>query len=1370
MGKEYYLGLDMGTSSVGWAVTNSEYKLLRAKGKDLWGVRLFEEAETSAERRTYRISRRRRQREKIRMGMLRELFGAEIEKIDSGFYARLDDSKYYKEDRADGNRQPFALFADNGYTDKEYYEAYPTIFHLRKELLESKQSHDIRLVYLAIANLYKRRGHFLNTSLSEESDSETLENAYKELCEKLLEFDINFLQQIDIVEFENRLGEKGVTRKKVVENIAELLEIKKTEKKKCQILNLMCGMTIKLVDLFGEEVIGEEYKKLSVGFRNSNYEEASAEIREVIGEDNFELISLVKVIHDKGLLSNIMKGHEFLSQARVALYEEHKADLQRLKAVLKRYDMAAYNAMFRIMEEGTYSAYVGSVNGSKKIRRCSKGRNKEDLYKNIRKVLKEFPQDDTDVAYILEKMDADSFLPKQLTSDNGVIPNQLHVQELRGILKNAEEYHSFLKVKDDSGLSVSEKIVEIYKFQIPYYVGPLGQAYKDKKGYHVWSERKEDGKICPWNFEEKIDIEASAQKFIERMVRHCTYLSGKYVLPKTSLLYERFQVLNELNNLKIYGEKPSVEVKQEIYRELFSKGKKVSLHRLMGYLELNGHIKQGDKEAISGIDGGFQSSLTTVGKFYGLFGDEVYADEKQKLIEDIVFWGTIYGNDKKFLKSRIIKKYEECLSEQELKRILGFKFEGWGRLSGEFLEMEGASKQDGEIRSLIRTLWETNDNLMEILSDRYTYKETLEEQMSGLEKPLTEWSIEDLNELYLSAPVKRMVWQTLSIVKELEETIGESPKRIFVEMTRKREEKGKRSISRKQKLMDLYKSIGKEANDWRKEIEAKDEAYFKPRKLYLYYLQMGKCMYTGEPIDFSELMSSNSKYDIDHIYPRHFIKDDSLENNLVLVNKGDNARKSDNYPLDTSVREKQSTYWKFLRDKNFISPEKYHRLTRNTTFTEEEKAAFISRQIVETGQGTKAITRIFKQAFPNTEIVFSKASEVSDFRKKYELYKVRSVNNYHHAHDAYLNIVVGNTYFVKFTKNPANFIREGAKHPEKEDYKYNMDKIFDWNVRRNEEIAWKASKKNDEGTIKQVRAVVEKNSPLVTRRCAEYHGGITRKATIWSAETARKNPHAYIPVKMNDERMQDVTKYGGLTAVAASGYSLVEYTVKGERVRSLEAIPVYLGRVDEIEDGILIAYLKKQLQIENKKKKVENVRICRKFIPSGSLIKYNGFYYYLGGKSKEYIEVRGAVELCLSSKDMYYIKKLEKAFRANYLEEKDKNGNVIITKDRNVELFKLLKEKYSSSIYKNQIGVVGKLLRNEKDVFQELLKEEQIIILLQLIKNIRTSEIVDLRLIGGAEKSGKNMITKKITNAKEVILITQSVTGLYQAEINLLTV
>ena len=35
--KRYFLGLDIGTDSVGWAVTDSEYHILRRKGKAMWG-------------------------------------------------------------------------------------------------------------------------------------------------------------------------------------------------------------------------------------------------------------------------------------------------------------------------------------------------------------------------------------------------------------------------------------------------------------------------------------------------------------------------------------------------------------------------------------------------------------------------------------------------------------------------------------------------------------------------------------------------------------------------------------------------------------------------------------------------------------------------------------------------------------------------------------------------------------------------------------------------------------------------------------------------------------------------------------------------------------------------------------------------------------------------------------------------------------------------------------------------------------------------------------------------------------------------------------------------------------------------------------
>ena len=1366
---KYYLGLDMGTNSLGWAATSPDYRLLRMKGKDLWGVRLFSEANTSAERRGYRTARRRRQREVARMGLLREFFDSAIKEVDPGFFARLDDSKYHIQDRSENNKQPFSLFADSDYTDKEYFKEYPTIFHLRKELIENSNPHDVRFVYLAIANLYKRRGHFLSDSLDNESAEGNFQEIYEELSDKLSEMDIHLNANIDFEAFESELGAKGVPRKKILEQLCNILGTSKKDKKVYQILNLMCGMSTKLVDIFGEEVVDEEHKKLTLSFRTSNYEENFLEAQNILGSEEIEIIELTKQLHDIGLLTSITKGYNYLSQARVATYEKHSADLKQLKKVLKKYDKDAYESVFRIMKEGNYSAYVGSVNSSlEKQRRITKGRSREEFYKAIKGILQKIEEPDEDVIDILRKIDAEDFLPKQLTFENGVIPNQLHCRELVAILKNAEKYLPFLREVDESGLTVSEKIVQVFTFQIPYYVGPLGQQYKDVKGYNVWAERKKSGKVYPWNFGEKIDLAASAEKFISRMVGHCSYLTGNTALPKNSLLYEKFQILNELNNLKVYGEKITVEVKQDIYKKLFGEGKKVTLKRLMFYLEQNGYIKSGEKEVISGIDNGFKASLTTVGKFWGVWGDKVNSDEYKQAIEDIVFWGTVYGNDKKLLREKIEDKYAGLFTEQQLKRVLGFKFEGWGRLSRAFLELEGACKEDGVIRSFLGALWETNDNHMELLSDRYTYAKSLQEAVCQAEKPLAEWNIEDLEGMYLSNPVKRMVWQTLSVVRELEETIGNAPERIFVEVTRNDGEKGERKASRRQKLIDLYKAIGKEGNEWRKELEQYQDSEFKNRKLYLYYQQMGRCMYTGKAIDLHELMMSNSRYDIDHIYPRHFIKDDSIENNLVLVDKKANARKSDTIPVDAEIRRQQYDLWKCLCDKELISKEKFDRLTKKEPFTAEEKASFISRQLVETSQGVRAITQIFKQAFPDSEVVFSKASVVSDFRHKFDLPKVRAINNYHHAHDAYLNIVAGNAYFVKFTKSPINFIRESEKYGNKEEYRYHMDKIFEWNIIRNNETAWIAEKNGGPGTIKQVKQTLSKNSPLVTKRCVEKHGAITQKGTIWSAKTAKEE--GYIPTKMSDERLKDVKRYGGFTAVSVAGYCLVSFDEDGENIRSLEPVPVYLGKVTEISEEQLLDYFTAVLNKENSKKQISNIRICKKLIPSDSLIQYNGFMYYLGGKTQNDIWVNSAVEMNLNSAQMAYIKKIDKACTENFYLEKNASGELVITKEKNCQLYNEFVRKYQSTLYKNQLGNVGKLLSQGMQQFVELDIARQCYVLMQVITYVHIGGACDLRDIGGTQFTGKNKINKRISNATEAVLITQSVTGIHRAEVNLLKV
>lgn len=493
--KEYYLGLDLGTSSVGWAVTDKNYKIMRAKGKDLWGVRLFEEAETAAGRRTNRVARRRRQRETARIGLLKEYFADAVAEVDDSFYERLEESKYHFEDKMLQDRN--SIFADKDYTDKDYYKEYPTIYHLRMELINNSDKHDVRLVYLALLNMFKHRGHFLNEGLQAEESSSGIKESYAILQALASEqYGLELPEGIDASGLEEIVSKKGISRSKMAEELAGLFQISKGKNKRAyEIVKGICGLAVSFNVLLDVTEFDESHKKVQLSFRDAGYDEKIEDISGLLEEQDMELIGTIKQLHDTGLLSNVMKGSRYLSEARVKDYEKHKKDLALLKKFIREYVPEDYDAMFREMLPGSYSAYVNSVNADEKQRRNVKDRKEEDLYKQIKAVLKKAP-DCEEKEYILKEIESESFLPKQLTASNGVIPNQVHAIEMKRILKNAENYLPFLKEKDVSGLSVSERILALFRFQIPYYVGPLNLQHAGKKEGHAWAVRKKQEKYC----------------------------------------------------------------------------------------------------------------------------------------------------------------------------------------------------------------------------------------------------------------------------------------------------------------------------------------------------------------------------------------------------------------------------------------------------------------------------------------------------------------------------------------------------------------------------------------------------------------------------------------------------------------------------------------------------------------------------------------------------------------------------------------------------------------------------------------------------------------------------------------------------------
>ena len=97
--ENYNIGLDIGTTSVGWAVVNdATNKVMRKGGKALWGVRLFDSAVTAEDRRAKRGTRRRYDRRRERIKLLQDEFKDEINKVDNTFFKKLKESKYTSKD------------------------------------------------------------------------------------------------------------------------------------------------------------------------------------------------------------------------------------------------------------------------------------------------------------------------------------------------------------------------------------------------------------------------------------------------------------------------------------------------------------------------------------------------------------------------------------------------------------------------------------------------------------------------------------------------------------------------------------------------------------------------------------------------------------------------------------------------------------------------------------------------------------------------------------------------------------------------------------------------------------------------------------------------------------------------------------------------------------------------------------------------------------------------------------------------------------------------------------------------------------------------------------------------------------------------
>lgn len=1367
---DYYLGFDIGTNSVGWCVTDLDYNVLRFNKKDMWGSRLFDEAKTAAERRVQRNSRRRLKRRKWRLNLLEEIFSDEIMKIDSNFFRRLKESSLWLEDK--NSKEKFTLFNDDNYKDYDFYKQYPTIFHLRNELIKNPEKKDIRLIYLALHSIFKSRGHFLfeGQNLKEIKNFETL---YNNLITFLEDNGINkSIDKDNIKKLEKIICDSG---KGLKDKEKEFKGIFNSDKQLVAIFKLSVGSSVSLNDLFDtDEYKKEEVEKEKISFREQIYEDDKPIYYSILGE-KIELLDIAKSFYDFMVLNNILSDSNYISEAKVKLYEEHKKDLKNLKYIIRKYNKENYDKLFKDKNENNYPAYIGLNKEKGKKEVVEKSRLKiDDLIKVIKGYLPKperiEEKDKTIFNEILNKIELKTILPKQRISDNGTLPYQIHEVELEKILENQSKYYDFLNY-EENGVSTKDKLLKTFKFRIPYYVGPLNSYHKDKGG-NSWIVRKEEGKILPWNFEQKVDIEKSAEEFIKRMTNKCTYLNGEDVIPKDSFLYSEYIILNELNKVQVNDEFLNEENKRKIIDELFKENKKVSEKKFKEYLLVN-QIANRTVE-LKGIKDSFNSNYVSYIRFKDIFGEKLDLDIYKEISEKSILWKCLYGDDKKIFEKKIKNEYGDILTKDEIKKINTFKFNNWGRLSEKLLTgIEFINLETGECySSVMEALRRTNYNLMELLSSKFTLQENIDNE----NKDISQFSYRDLvEESYVSSSLKRAILQTLKIYEEIKKITGRVPKKVFIEMARGGDEsmKNKKIPARQEQLKKLYDSCGNDiANfsidikEMKSSLSSYDNNSLRQKKLYLYYLQFGKCMYTGREIDLDRLLQNNDTYDIDHIYPRSkVIKDDSFDN-LVLVLKNENAEKSNEYPVKKEIQEKMKSFWRFLKEKNFISDEKYKRLTGKDDF---ELRGFMARQLVNVRQTTKEVGKILQQIEPEIKIVYSKAEIASSFREMFDFIKVRELNDTHHVKDAYLNIVAGNVYNTKFTEKPYRYLQEIKEN-------YDVKKIYNYDIKN----AW-----DKENSLEIVKKNMEKNTVNITKFIKEEKGELFNLNPIKKGETS--NEIISIKPKLYDGKDNKLNeKYGYYTSLKAAYFIYVEHEKKNKKVKTFERIT----RIDSTlikNEKNLIKYLVSQ-------KKLLNPKIIKKIYKEQTLIIDSYPYTFTGVDSNKKVELKNKKQLYLEKKYEQILKnalkfvednqgETEENYKFIYLKKRnnnEKNETIDAVKERyNIEfneMYDKFLEKLSSKDYKNYIN--NKLYTNflnSKEKFKKLKLWEKSLILREFLKifnkntygkyEIKDSQTKE-KLFSFPEDTGRIRLGQSsLGNNKE--LLEESVTGLFVKKIKL---
>lgn len=1050
--KPYVVGYDLGNRTVASVAINQDYNVIRQNGHSMAMVNTFNEGQSKADRRGYRAARRGISHKKwLKKQLYREFRKHQTNGNIEAIQRRFQTSWISPRDGQRYSQRPqIQLYLLNG--------TYPTVWHAVDALIKDdahrlpvSSADRLGLIYEVFHNLLGRRGHFLMPNLKvDKFMAQTFD--FKNLLDRLIQAsadDLGLNLNYDLAMFKQAMTMRGgvLKRKDAILSAIQNPQADSLSQTRIKYLATLCaGGTLnpkQLMKLF--DLTHDASSKLQLG--SADVDDQLALLAHDLPDAALALINVANQVFYQSQLSFLIQPGKSFVDVQLDKYDQFGKDLVLLKHTVLPH---LVNSQDRDVYRQLIDRYLNSRGAVReqsrqallktgKLDKQSLPIIQKDFVNNVLKKLVKANYDqplaDLIGTHNIERMNAGDFLVKTRSMQNARIPHQAIQAVIRQIIDVQKQVPglSWLGQQNHANPWFPDETYDLerfFDFRVPYYVGPL--VHDTDQSEFSWLVRKAPGTLTVFNFTDKVDLMKSARAFIARLREPDTYLLNEPTMAASSMTYQKFALLDEMNRLRVkvagHWEKLSYGQRQSLMK-LFKQSKTVSLKAAVRKLhtefsvgnnaEVESHpsrILTGlpqESPKLSGDAAKFNSSLSTYHKWkdsYGFTDDEIQGnyDDLEQIAEIL----TVFDQDSKLIKQAALKQFT-WLTEDQIVRLSKDHLEGWGRLSKKLL----LGIKDHHDESILDNMENASVTLNQVLAkpeikaqiDKYRHQlmisqTTRRQAIDAL-----------LDRSYASPAVRKAVHRFAGSLRGIMKQMKFAPKLIVIESGRI-DGQGRTRVTPLDKQIEavldqLDQSV---QHEWQA-LDANTKKHLRLAQR-LYFLQNGRDIYTGRPMDFNNLANTAN---IDHVVPQRLYKDDSLDNKVLTTSVRNNIKSGDACAINV-VDAGGRALWRQLYQQGLMTKAKYQNLCTDWTDPLSQKDArhMLKRSLVETHQVNKLCAQVatMMTADAGTKVLIMRSAVTTLLRSKSAFHdtKNRDANDLHHGVDAFLIAFAGQYLWTRY--------------------------------------------------------------------------------------------------------------------------------------------------------------------------------------------------------------------------------------------------------------------------------------------------------------------------------------------------------------------